>query len=200
MAKTGGFLLSTAQVCSSGSKVRDKFTSSSRTKSGLRCQCGPRPLSTTFEHSRRRGSYDRFRPIADVPLLPHNDPVHLLVITLLIAAPPFANLNDAFGRCLEGERAQSGEFPAILDCYTAAYRKEDRRLNAVYRSALSRLSTARRRQTVNDQRRWIQARDERCRGVAIADGAIGTQDGRLAELSCLTLETAKQADRLLRLG
>jgi len=124
--------------------------------------------------------------------------MHLLVNIVLIAATPVADVDDAFGRCLEGERARSGEFPAILECYTAAYEQEDRRLNAVYRRALSRVSTARRRQVVEDQRRWIKARDERCRGVAMADGDVDTQDGRLAELSCLSEETDLQANRLLR--
>ena len=148
----------------------------------------------------------RFRPKADWPLTPsrgrspdvHDAVMHHLVAILLIAATP-GNLEDAFGRCLSGKRAQAGEFPAILDCYTADYRREDRRLNAAYRRALSGFSTARRRRIIDDQRRWIKARDKRCMSAATADGDLDTQDGRLAELSCLTLETSRQADRLARL-
>ncbi len=115
---------------------------------------------------------------------------------LAIAAPcAFAadgvKLSPKFDQCIA--RA-NGETPATMDCQSAEFDVQDKRLNAAYRKLLAKLTPSRAEQLKKVQRSWLAYVDGKCAFYWDADN-----DGQLERVQaqyCSVVERARRAEEL----
>lgn len=90
----------------------------------------------------------------------------LFIGTSVIAAdlPP---RTKAFGRCIEKAGAVD---PAVLDCISDEYGRQDKRLNAAYRKLMGSLKGERKKQLLEAQRLWGKYTEANCAFYYDPDG------------------------------
>jgi uncharacterized protein YecT (DUF1311 family) len=89
--------------------------------------------------------------------------------------------------CMASGDAADGITLGINNCTGAEIDRQDEKLNKTYRATLARLSPARRAVLRAAERKWIPARDRRCRRESDEDG-----DGTLGDMmyrTCIMYET-----------
>jgi uncharacterized protein YecT (DUF1311 family) len=126
-----------------------------------------------------------------------NSQMHQLVLLMCFCtaaaasaatSPQKESLRASYQRCID---ASGGVTSSINDCIGAEADYQDKRLNSVYRSLLSKLDDKGKQKLRSDERNWIAYRDSHC----AADKDSGTA-GMLDSNACLLEETAKQANIL----
>lgn len=120
----------------------------------------------------------------------------LVIITLGLyataASSAFAeskNLTPTYNTCIENS---GGATFSMIDCMTAEYEHQDKRLNAAYKSAIKQLEGKRVQELKEAQRAWIKFRDLNCGFLASGEGQIA----RIESNSCMLHMTAERADEL----
>ena len=99
-------------------------------------------------------------------------------------------LSKQFSACMD----KSGGVTAdVLDCIGAETKRQDSRLNKVYKEVMAQLSPARNKELQAAQRAWIKFRDANCNFYADPEG------GTMATVSsndCFMSATASRAKEL----
>ena len=88
---------------------------------------------------------------------------------------------------------KTGVVPDMLDCISAEFEIQDKRLNAAYAKAVAGLSTSRKASLRSAQRAWIAYRDAWC-GITY-DAASGQQE-HVDSNQCMLDETITQTMKL----
>jgi uncharacterized protein YecT (DUF1311 family) len=90
----------------------------------------------------------------------------LLISTLAMAAdlPP---RTKEYSRCIEKAGAVD---PAVLECISAEYDRQDKRLNASYRKPMGSLKGERKKQLLETQRLWGKYTEANCAFYYEPDG------------------------------
>ena len=118
----------------------------------------------------------------------------VLVTLLLLAAGAArageAKLSPALDSCLE---KAGGVTTEMVNCIGAEIAVQDKRLNAAYKSALAKQTTARQKELQAVQRLWIQYRDANCKFAFDPDG--GTM-AHVESTGCVMTMTAERAQEL----
>ncbi len=99
-------------------------------------------------------------------------------------------LTTQFSKCME---SSNGVTINMLECIDAETKRQDLRINKVYKIAMDQLSPERKKQLQQAQRAWINYRDANCQFYFDPDG------GSLARVSandCLMSATATRAKEL----
>lgn len=78
-----------------------------------------------------------------------------------------AQHSPALAACLNSGDAARGVSAAMGGCFDAELKLQDDRLNAAYRSALSKRDAAGQARLRAEERAWIRRRDAECRAVAV---------------------------------
>jgi len=94
-----------------------------------------------------------------------------------------------FGRCIE--KAGVVE-PAVLDCISNEYARQDKRLNAAYRNLMGSLKGERKKQLLEAQRLWAKYTDANCGFYHDPDG--GTSAPMLAAECEVTARIQRAAE------
>jgi uncharacterized protein YecT (DUF1311 family) len=93
--------------------------------------------------------------------------------------------------------------PGAIECLSAEYTRQDKRLNEAYRKLLARVSKPKGEQLRKVQRAWVAYAQAACGFLYDNDEFAGTSD-RVAANSCNVTERARRADDLesflVRLG
>jgi uncharacterized protein YecT (DUF1311 family) len=121
-------------------------------------------------------------------------PLKFLTVLSLIIAPGISFASDelttaAYAQCMGKAQANV----EIMDCMDAEIKRQDQRLNQVYKALGADLSAARKDQLREAQRAWIKFRDTNCEFYLDPDG--GTMAGLLAA-DCMLRLTADRAEEL----
>jgi uncharacterized protein YecT (DUF1311 family) len=95
----------------------------------------------------------------------------LIVGVTIIAFAPSATqarpgkdwFSAAYRNCMARDAAGQGVQPAMNACASEEYRRQDVRLNAMYRAAMAVRSVKEQTSLRSAQRRWIMKRDRKCR-------------------------------------
>lgn len=116
----------------------------------------------------------------------------LLISTSAIAAdlPP---RTKEYSRCIEKAGAVD---PAVLECISAEYDRQDKRLNAAYRKLMGSLNGERKKQLLEAQRLWGKYTEANCTFYYDPDG--GTM-ARMQAAECgvtARIERASELDDL----
>ena len=99
-------------------------------------------------------------------------------------------LSQQFSACME---KSGGVTVDMLDCIGAETKRQDTRLNKVYKEVMAQLSPARNKELQAAQRAWIKFRDANCNYYADPEG------GTMATVSsndCFMTATASRAKEL----
>ena len=99
-------------------------------------------------------------------------------------------LSQQFSACME---KSGGVTVDMLDCIGAETKRQDTRLNKVYKEVMAQLSPARNKELQAAQRAWIKFRDANCNFYADPEG------GTMATVSsndCFMSATASRAKEL----
>ncbi|MDR1850427.1 MAG: lysozyme inhibitor LprI family protein [Zoogloeaceae bacterium] len=122
----------------------------------------------------------------------------LFAVAILASASLSASAQtaNAYDQCLNDT---GGNMPAMIDCASEEAKRQDKRLNAVYKVAMGRV--ANKDNLRNTQRAWIKERDKACgtsgENYVAEDGEVeGGQTGWLMHHECVARKTAQRADEL----
>lgn len=99
------------------------------------------------------------------------------------------NLTPTYNACIENS---GGATFSMIDCMTAEYEQQDKRLNAAYKAVVKQLEGKRVQELKEAQRAWIKFRDLNCGFLAGGEG----QMARIESNSCMLSMTAERADEL----
>jgi uncharacterized protein YecT (DUF1311 family) len=102
------------------------------------------------------------------------------------SAPQANRTSNSYEKCIDDA---AGIMPDMIDCSDAEAKRQDARLNAAYKVAMSKV--ANKDDLKSKQRAWIKARDKACQ--------IDNDGGQAAQLSfneCIGKETAQRANEL----
>ena len=75
---------------------------------------------------------------------------------------PEKEYSAQYARCLNTGDAAKGVTPAMVGCINQEYGRQDKRLNAAYRAAMTRLPAKSQEALRGEQRAWIKRRDSGC--------------------------------------
>jgi uncharacterized protein YecT (DUF1311 family) len=109
--------------------------------------------------------------------------------TRLIAAAD-REMTQEYSSCLE---KSNGATVAMINCMLAETRRQDARLNEVYKRLISKLATERKNALIEAQRAWIKFRDANCGFYADPEGG---SSARMAANECILNATADRAKEL----
>jgi len=122
---------------------------------------------------------------------------------LMAAASPGSAKQDvsdgtsaAYNACMASGDAARGITLGINNCLGDEIDRQDTALNQTYKAVLARLSPARQANLRAAERKWIPARDRRCRRE-MGDEAGGTL-GDIIYRTCIMYETINRTDWLKR--
>ena len=113
-----------------------------------------------------------------------------LVLCDLTCAQAEERTSRSYAGCLD--KAGGATF-AIQDCISEELERQDRRLNAAYRSLMGSVPERRRAQLRDAQRKWIAFRDANCEFYYDPQGGSAA---RLASNECAVTLTAERAHEL----
>jgi uncharacterized protein YecT (DUF1311 family) len=119
--------------------------------------------------------------------------IAVLILALTIAAPSAAKTDvekrytKAYDICMSSGDAARGVQPAMNDCASEEYARQDSRLNKVYVAKMGRQSAAGKTKLRGLQRGWIKTRDQKC--IAEEKEYEGGSIAPLIFLTCKTNET-----------
>lgn len=105
-------------------------------------------------------------------------------------------LSAEFDKCIN---KSGGSDPAMLECNSAEWKRQDVRLNAAYKKAMSTLAPDKRKELQEVQRLWLKYAEAKCRFYYDSTEFNGTLD-RYAAASCSTTERAARATELERIA
>jgi uncharacterized protein YecT (DUF1311 family) len=113
----------------------------------------------------------------------------LLISTSAIPAdlPP---RTKAYSRCIEKAGAVD---PAVLDCISAEYDRQDKRLNAAYRKLMGSLKGERKKQLLEAQRLWGKYTEANCAFYYDPDG------GNMARMQAAECSVTARIERAAEL-
>ena len=107
----------------------------------------------------------------------------MIVLAFMLAAP------TPLDRCLDTGQAANGVTSAMSACFVADYKRQDARLNDIYRSTMRRLPPGRQLALRTSQRAWLVQRDRAC-PLDHSEGA-GTIE-TVNHPACLTKQTKRR--------
>jgi uncharacterized protein YecT (DUF1311 family) len=117
-----------------------------------------------------------------------------VVLFLLISTPAIAAdlspRTKEFSRCIEKAGAVD---PAVLDCISDEYDRQDKRLNAAYRKLMGSLKGERKKQLLEAQRLWGKYTEANCGFYYDPDG--GTM-ARMQAAECGVTARSERAAEL----
>lgn len=105
-------------------------------------------------------------------------------------AAPGGAYSRAYESCMASGDAAQGITSGIMDCTGEEIDRQDARLNQAYVMVMRRLPPARKAALREAERRWIRARDARCRKQAASEGG-GSLAGILYN-ECILGETVER--------
>ena len=109
--------------------------------------------------------------------------------TRLVAAAD-REMTQEYSTCLEKSNGVTIE---MINCILAETRRQDARLNEIYKRLISRLGTERKNALVEAQRAWIRFRDSNCGFYADPEGGSAA---RVTANECFLNATADRAKEL----
>lgn len=95
-----------------------------------------------------------------------------------------------FDRCMKSGDAARGVTAGILDCNGAENRRQDARLNQMYKTVMARLNPAQKAVLRRSELDWIRRRDGQCQDAAGEEG--GGSAAGIIYSSCVLDETVKR--------
>ena len=121
-------------------------------------------------------------------------PLLLMAFLAIASAQTFGQEKDLlsaeYSKCIE---QSGGTDPGMLDCMGAEAKRQDKRLNDVYKKLMSELKPERKRQLQEAQRIWIKYIEANCDFYLDPDGGTAA---RLAASECPVLAKATRAKEL----
>jgi uncharacterized protein YecT (DUF1311 family) len=99
-------------------------------------------------------------------------------------------LTAEYSRCID---KAGGVDPAMLDCIDAETRRQDKRLNDVYKKLMSKLNPERKKQLLEAQRLWLKFTEANCSFYLDPDGGTAA---RLSASECPMVARARRATEL----
>jgi uncharacterized protein YecT (DUF1311 family) len=90
-----------------------------------------------------------------------------LLISTSVIAGDLSPRTKEYGRCIEKAGAVD---PAVLDCISAEYERQDKKLNAAYRKLMGSLKGERKKQLLEAQRLWGKYTEANCAFYYDPDG------------------------------
>lgn len=126
--------------------------------------------------------------------------IRAFAVAALLLAAPTADAQGRHPRAIseEVDRCPEQSDMGLMACASAAYDREDARLNRVYKATLARLKPARQASLRDEQRRWIKDRDEAC--AEFYDEARNGRQGPIHGQVCEAEMTRDRADALERMA
>ena len=116
--------------------------------------------------------------------------VAILASSSLAAVQDKDGLSEEFSKCIE--RA-AGVDPAMHDCISVETKRQDQRLNEVYRKLLAKLDLSRKKQLMEAQRLWLRFTAANCSFYLDPKGGTAA---RLSASECPMLAKARRATEL----
>lgn len=117
--------------------------------------------------------------------------ISVLVIFVVLALPCHAE--EVFLQMNACLHKAAGVHPEMMDCLSAEYDRQDKRLNTAYKKAMSGLTTERKKKLRDAQRAWIAFKEA---NAAFMDDPDGGQIARLDSLDWNVRATASRAKEL----
>ena len=121
-------------------------------------------------------------------------PVLLMAFLAIASAQAFGQEKDLlsaeYSKCIE---QSGGTNPGMLDCMGAEEKRQDKRLNDVYKKLMNELKPKRKRQLQEAQRLWIKYIEANCNWYLDPDGGTAAT---LAANECPVLAKAARAREL----
>ena len=113
-----------------------------------------------------------------------------LCFSTSLAAAADREMTQEYLTCLENSNGVTVE---MINCILAETRRQDARLNEIYKRLISRLATERKNALVEAQRAWIKFRDANCGFYADPEGGSAA---RVTATECFLNATADRAKEL----
>lgn len=120
----------------------------------------------------------------------------LFAAALLSISSAFADsdikLSPEFDKCIN---KSGGSDPAMLECNSAEWKRQDIRLNTAYKKAMGALPPEKRKELQEVQRLWLKYSEAKCKFYYDNAEFSGTLDRYVAS-NCSTTERAARATEL----
>jgi uncharacterized protein YecT (DUF1311 family) len=119
----------------------------------------------------------------------------LIVLSLASRAACAADkpgLSAEFSRCID--RSEGATF-AVMDCQSAEFARQDKRLNVAYQRLLATLSPAKAEELRKVQRAWLAYAEPKCSFLHDNENFNG-QMNRMMASRCAVVERARRAEEL----
>lgn len=103
---------------------------------------------------------------------------------------PEKEYSAQYARCLNAGDAAKGVTPAMVGCINQEYGRQDKRLNAAYQAAMTRLPARSQEALRAEQRAWIKRRDRGCE-ENLSGGTIDMIERAQCHLSMTTVRAVE---------